>query len=83
MVNARAMNPDLTIIARARHREELDELYGLGAREVVVPEIEGGLELMRQSLAALGFDSSEALVYADAIRDTVYGPGRARITDGR
>jgi CPA2 family monovalent cation:H+ antiporter-2 len=83
MVNARQLNPELPIIARARHRDELDDLYARGAHEVVVPEIEGGLELMRQSLAALGFDSSEALAYADAIRDTVYGPGRAGQTDSR
>jgi voltage-gated potassium channel Kch len=80
-VNIRKLNPELPIIARARHRDEVSQLQALGVHEVVVPAIEGGLELMRQSLTVLGFDSTEALHFADAIRDTEYGPQAVRLLD--
>ena len=52
----------------------------MGAQEVVVPEYEGGLELMRQALIALGYEAEEALHYSHAVRDIHYtaavGPER-------
>jgi monovalent cation:H+ antiporter-2, CPA2 family len=78
MVNAQKLNPTLPIIVRARHGGEVAELMSMGAREVVVPEYEGGLELMRQTLVALGYDAEEALHYSHAVRDIHYGDAGTR-----
>ncbi|MGK2966870.1 MAG: cation:proton antiporter [Tepidiformaceae bacterium] len=73
MANAHRVNPGLQIIVRARTGEELPVFYQMGAHEVVVPEYEGGLELMRQTLDALGYDTEETLAYSRAVRDIHYG----------
>jgi len=69
---ARAIAPEVPILVRARTGAEIHVLRGLGATEVVVPEFEGGLELMRQTFVALGFDAEEALHLSDAVRDIHY-----------
>jgi hypothetical protein len=57
---------------RARSGGEIGVFRELGANEVVVPEYEGGLELMRQTLAAIGYDVEEALHLSHAVRDIHY-----------
>jgi CPA2 family monovalent cation:H+ antiporter-2 len=74
---ARKLNESVPIIVRARHGDEIPILRELGANHIVVPEYEGGIELMRQSLVSLGFDMDQAGQYADAIRDIHYGEGHA------
>lgn len=69
---ARALNPAVPILVRARTGGEIRPLRELGATEVVVPEYEGGLEIMRQALVALGFDPQEALHLSNAVRDIHY-----------
>lgn len=75
VTNARRLNPLAPIIVRAQSRDDLPALRNAGASEVVVPAYEGGLELMREALVALGYQSDEALQFADVSRDTVYEPG--------
>ena len=70
--NARRLNPALAIIVRARSANEIPEFLHLGANEIVVPEYEGGLEIMRQSLVVMGYDSEEALSLSNAVRDIHY-----------
>lgn len=77
VANARRAHPGLPIVVRASGREELPALREMGVLEVVVPEYEGGLELMRQTLLGLGFESEEALHYSHAVRDTHYGAAEA------
>ncbi|WBL36852.1 cation:proton antiporter [Tepidiforma flava] len=69
---ARALNPAVPILVRARTGGEIRPLRELGANEVVVPEYEGGLEIMRQALCVLGFDPQEALHLSNAVRDIHY-----------
>lgn len=69
---ARSLNPAVPILVRARTGGEIPLLRELGANEVVVPEYEGGLEIMRQALVALGFDPQEALHLSNAVRDIHY-----------
>jgi len=69
---ARALNPAVPILVRARTGGEIRLLRELGANEVVVPEYEGGLEIMRQALVVLGFDPQEALHLSNAVRDIHY-----------
>ena len=44
------LNPDLDIVARVHSREEGERLQRLGVREVVWPEMEAGLGMVRHSL---------------------------------
>jgi K+:H+ antiporter len=53
VINAQAANPDLGIVVRARDPRSAAMLRSLGVREVVEPELEGGLELLRHALTAL------------------------------
>jgi len=69
---ARAKNPTIPILVRARSGGEVGVLRSLGANEVVVPEYEGGLEMMRQTLVALDFDPGETLHLSHAVRDIHY-----------
>jgi monovalent cation:H+ antiporter-2, CPA2 family len=71
--NARRMAPSVPIVARARLREELTLLRESGVEDAVVPEYEGGLELMKQALTKLGFPEDEVEQFRLAIRDIHYG----------
>ncbi|HXU23030.1 MAG TPA: cation:proton antiporter, partial [Tepidiformaceae bacterium] len=72
MANARNVSRSLPIVVRAPRPDQIELFRGMGATEVVVPAHEGGLEIMRQALIVLGFDSEEALHYSHAVRDTLY-----------
>ena len=56
--NARHINPGLTIIARASQHSDIAPLLDRGANVAVQPEFEGGVEMVRHSLAALGKNSA-------------------------
>jgi CPA2 family monovalent cation:H+ antiporter-2 len=68
----RRVAPGVRAVVRARARDEIRELARLGVDEVVVPEYEGGLELMSQALIALGYPVEDAEMYRLAIRDIHY-----------
>lgn len=72
LANARKLNPAVPIVVRARAASETPLLELLGANEIVVPEYEGGLELMRRSLITLGFDADEVVHFSNAVRDIHY-----------
>ncbi|MGH7566660.1 MAG: cation:proton antiporter [Gemmatimonadota bacterium] len=71
---ARAMNPELRIVARALYPEHLAELANLGVYEAVQPEMEAGLEMVRQVLSHYGTPAAEVQRFTDAVRDDLYGP---------
>jgi len=73
--SARSRNPAVPILVRARTGGEIDTFRALGANEVVVPAFEGGLELMRQALIAMGHDPEESLHLSHAVRDIHYQAG--------
>jgi CPA2 family monovalent cation:H+ antiporter-2 len=70
--NIRIAAPEVPIVVRARFREEIPLLADLGVRDVVVPEYEGGLELMSLALVHLGYPAEEAEMYRMAVRDIHY-----------
>lgn len=72
VANVRKLNASIPVIVRARAASETPILVMLGASEVVVPEYEGGLELMRRSLVTLGFDEDEVMHFSNAVRDIHY-----------
>lgn len=70
---ARALAPNLPIVARAATAEGLKHLARLGAHDVIHPELEGGLELVRYTLLHLGFPAAELQRYTDVVRRENYG----------
>jgi K+:H+ antiporter len=69
---ARDLAPDLPIIARATTEEGIDQLAKLGAQDVIHPELEGGLEIVRHTLLKLDFPVQEIIRYMDAVRRDHY-----------
>ena len=72
VATARELAPQLPVIARAITTEGLDKLTRLGARYVIHPELEGGLEMASYTLLELGFPPSEIYRYNDAVRRDHY-----------
>ncbi len=73
LANTRALAPDVPILVRARNAREVGEIIALGANEVIVPEYEGGLQIMREVLMTLGYGTEDGLQFSNAVRDIHYG----------
>lgn len=69
---ARDLAPELPIIARATTEEGIKHLSSLGAQDVIHPELEGGLEIVRHTLLKLNFPLQEIIHYMDAVRHDHY-----------
>jgi CPA2 family monovalent cation:H+ antiporter-2 len=69
---ARHIAPHVPIIARATTQPGVQRLYDLGAQDVIHPELEGGLEIVRHTLLALGFPADQVQPYTDAVRSDHY-----------
>lgn len=69
---ARRLNPRLPIIARSRSQEQLRRLRELGADEVVQPEFEAGLELMRYVLHLYGLEQRQIAAIVQRRRSIYY-----------
>jgi CPA2 family monovalent cation:H+ antiporter-2 len=67
-------NPDLHIVARAARRAQIDVLRALGVHEVVQPEFEAGLEMVRQALLHFDIPATEIERLSDTIRTEIYQP---------
>ena len=72
VTTARDIAPELPIIARATSEEGTRRLTELGAQDVIHPELEGGLEIVRHTLLQLGFPLPEIYRYTDAVRRDHY-----------
>jgi monovalent cation:H+ antiporter-2, CPA2 family len=77
----RAINPRLTVIARARGRSEIEGLEKLGVRRVADPDLEAALELTRASLARMGVSGPEQTAIVLGVRRRAYG-GAAAVSPG-
>jgi CPA2 family monovalent cation:H+ antiporter-2 len=78
---ARARAPDLRIISRASTWEGAKRLKEAGAIEVVRPELEGGIEIVRRTLLGLEFPVYDVQRYTEAVRRE--GLGELRAEDDR
>ena len=72
MANAKQINPKLDILARAQRSQDVAGLYNLGAEEVVQPEFEASIEVIRFTLSKLGYTSREIQRYSHQIRKEGY-----------
>ena len=75
---ARRLQPDLHVVARALYQEHLTELRNLGVYEAVQPEFEAGLEMVRQVLSHFEFSPSDVHRFSDAVRKDLYQPLRGQ-----
>jgi CPA2 family monovalent cation:H+ antiporter-2 len=78
--NARRLNPAIVVVVRAPDGGSASALRALGASEVVVPEYEGGLELMRELLVSLGSDADQAIRFTELMRERQYA-GELRLEE--
>ena len=74
---ARTVAPTVHIVARAAVINQVEVLHALGIHEVVQPEFEAGLEMMRQTLLHFGIPSGTIEQMSDEVRDAAYLPIRA------
>ena len=58
--HARELNPELTIVARAKYRTDVAPLYDAGADAVIYDELESGHRFIHYSLVKLGFSMQES-----------------------
>jgi CPA2 family monovalent cation:H+ antiporter-2 len=83
---ARAINPRLPIVARARGSTEIQSLRELKVTRLADPEVEAALELARAALARMGVSGPEQAAITLSLRRRAYGdlsgppPGRRRQT---
>ena len=84
---ARALSPSLPILVRTKYVLEIDELYRLGADEVVPEEFEACVELCNRTLRRVGIPGNLINRELRLIREDRYGrlresvPSPARVTD--
>lgn len=65
----RTANPRAEIVVRGLQRVAPTRFRDLGAREVVVPEFEGGLEALRFALTRFGVESREIQLLLNQLRE--------------
>ncbi|MCH7738400.1 MAG: cation:proton antiporter [Chloroflexi bacterium] len=61
--------PDLDIVARVHWRDEGERFQGLGVQEVVWPQMEAGLEILRHALYRFHTDPTEVETLVANLRD--------------
>lgn len=69
---ARKHNEGLEIVARSNTAESFQTMKELGVSEAVLPEVEAGLEVARQSLLLLKFSPMETHRHTDRVRQELY-----------
>jgi monovalent cation:H+ antiporter-2, CPA2 family len=72
--------PELDIVVRATHDQDIEALYQLGAREVVQPEFEASLELSTHLLTGMGLSQSAIQQNISQIRSNHYATLRPEQT---
>jgi CPA2 family monovalent cation:H+ antiporter-2 len=72
---AREQSPELPIIARAATAQGIKRLAKRGAQQVIHPELEGGLQIVRRTLLELGLPLSKVQEYEDVVRSDHYDLG--------
>ena len=79
--HARQRRPDLPIVARAESEELAEDLNGIGVHEVVLAQMEAGLEVTRQALLHLEVPDQQIEQFTDEVRRELYRPLRGGVSD--
>ncbi len=72
IVHSKHLNAGIQVVARTSGPDDFDLLKDLGVSNVVLPEFEAGLEMMRQSLLHLHVPPTEVQRHTDTIRQELY-----------
>ena len=80
--HAREINPRLDVIVRAPRRSAIAPLRRAGASELVEPDVEAGLEVVRHSLHRFGVSSQEIAYIVNRLRERWVGEVAARVERG-
>ena len=67
--NALRINPKLDVVARVHRDEEVEALRRLGVAELVRPEFEAGLEVIRHTLHRFGLTTHEIQYIVNTLRE--------------
>jgi CPA2 family monovalent cation:H+ antiporter-2 len=78
---ARGINPTLHIVVRAQSQSEVDALISDGADEVLVDELEIGVQLFTRVLDAYQVNPAEVEDHVQTVRNGGYAALRAAISD--
>ena len=70
----RRVNEGLHVVARSSSVEEMEDLHQLGVFEVVLPEFEASLEIVRQALLHLNISATQIQRFTDDVRRELYAP---------
>jgi K+:H+ antiporter len=70
---SRTLNPGLPILVRTKYVLEIDELYRLGADEVIPEEFEASVEVVNRTLRRVGIPGNLINRELHAIREERYG----------
>ncbi len=65
---ARRLNPQISIVARSRYRDQVSDFYEVGADIVICEELEAGIEMGRHVLLQLGVEQNIAEEFINEIR---------------
>jgi monovalent cation:H+ antiporter-2, CPA2 family len=71
---ARQLRPDVHIVARAAGAGQIERLRSLGVRDLVQPESEAALEIVRQALLHQDMPAVEIMRFVDSVRKELYDP---------
>jgi CPA2 family monovalent cation:H+ antiporter-2 len=77
------LSPQTHIVARATRLAQVEDLRRYGVYEIVQPEFEAGLELVRQTLLHFDFPAPEIEHLSDAVRNERYRPFETLHTDAQ
>ncbi|HYK89839.1 MAG TPA: cation:proton antiporter [Acidobacteriota bacterium] len=80
---ARTLNPPLHVVARAQYLTQIEALRAMEVYEVVQPESEAGLEIVRQALTHLDVPAVQVQLLTDSVRREMYQPIQTQRTDTR
>lgn len=69
VANARRINPKLDVVARVHRDEDTEVLRSLGVAEMVRPELEAGLEVIRHTLHRFGLTMQEIQYIVSTLRE--------------
>jgi CPA2 family monovalent cation:H+ antiporter-2 len=67
--NAQAINPKLDIVARVQFDEQADSLKEMGVAEIVRPDFEAGMEVVRHTLHRYGLNRAEIQYILNILRE--------------
>jgi CPA2 family monovalent cation:H+ antiporter-2 len=71
---ARDLRPRVEVVARALYADHLRELHALGVEEIVQPELEAGLAMVRVVLMRYHVPAEDIRAFSEAVRMEMYAP---------